>query len=260
MNSIRQSFNRAAPSYDQVANLQTQVANTLATLVKNHLPHSFRGLLLDAGCGTGYCLNALQPAYPDARLLALDFADDMLRQLPAALSDQRINADLQALPLSSAVLDVYLSSLAWQWCDNQVAAREAARTLKPHGDFFAATLVSGTFKELASTLAAADLSPAQHVLNCALPQTVHQCLEKAGLNILSSRVESMTTWHPDFKSLRHSIRGVGANHLAIGKTTPIGRQARGRLIDAYEDLRTATGLPLTYDVLFIHARKCGTPS
>ena len=260
MNSIRQSFNRAAPSYDQVANLQTQVANMLVALVKKHLPQSFRGLLLDAGCGTGYCLNALQPTYPNASLLALDFAGDMLRQLPHTFSSQRINADLQALPLPAAVLDVYLSSLAWQWCDNQVAAREAARALKPYGDFFAATLVSGTFKELASTLAAAELSPAQHVLNCALPQTIHQCLENADLDILSAHVESITTWHPDFKSLRRSIRGVGANHLAAGAAAPISRQARSRLIEAYEGLRTETGLPLTYEVLLIHARKCRTPS
>ena len=73
-------------------------------------------------------------------------------------------------------------------------------------------------------------------------------------------VESITTWHPDFKSLRRSIRGVGANHLAAGAAAPISRQARSRLIEAYEGLRTETGLPLTYEVLLIHARKCRTPS
>jgi len=255
MNPVRQSFNRAASSYDNVGTLQQQVATSLTELVTEKLPASFSGRLIDAGCGTGYCLKALSERYPTAELVAVDFAERMLQQLPLAQRTLGMTADLQQLPIADNGIDVYLSSLAWQWCDPARAAHEAKRVLKPQGAFFITTLAAGTFEELAQCLQISGLNPDQHLLHCLSREDVQSAIAAAGFEALNLSTTRITTWHPDFRSLRHTIRGVGANHPPSQTTPVLNRQTRTRLINAYEQLRTERGLPLSYDVLTIHARK-----
>ena len=258
MNTIRQSFNRAAPAYTATARLQQLVADHLLTLVRQQLPEKFNGRLLDAGCGTGYCLQHLETIFPTAFVTGLDFAESMLRELPAIHRNRCINADIEDLPVADNSIDAYISSLAWQWCNPVIAARECQRVLRSQGQLLIATLSTGTFSELANCLEQLDLAPHQHLLRFSTPEVLIHALTQAGLTIEHVDRRTRTTWHTDFKTLRHSIRGVGANHLP-GKNAPsLNRAQRSALIDAYEALRTRQGLPLSYDVLTIAARKCAT--
>lgn len=250
---IRQSFDRAATSYNATAKLQEIVANRVVAEAHQQLGTDFRGRLLDAGCGTGYCLRQLQSQHPDAALTGLDFAEHMLRQLPHPLQQQSLLGNIEQLPLADASFDVYISSLAWQWCDPLVAAREARRVLRPDGKLIIATLTTGTFRELASCLEQIGHSAAAHILPFRSPQHITDTFTQAGLPIRTIRQETITTWHPDFRTLRHSIRDVGANHLPGGNTVAFSRSMRWALLDAYEALRCEPGLPLSYNVLIIDA-------
>jgi len=255
MNHVRQSFNRAASSYDAIGTLQHQVATLLTASVRTTLSASFDGRLLDAGCGTGYCLAQLLTSYTAAKFIAVDFAERMLQQLPTDVHALGINANLENLPVATDTIDAYISSLAWQWCDPVLAAKEAARILKPQGELFVATLVNGTFLELAHCLQACGLNPDHHLLRCTSIAQIQSALETTGIEILALSPKRITTWHEDFRALRHSIRGVGANHVPSQITSALNRPIRARLIQAYERLRTERGLPLSYEVLMIHARK-----
>ena len=255
MNPIRQSFNRAASSYDNAGALQHQVARALTAFITSKLSPAFDGRLLDAGCGTGYCLTQLVASYPTAEFIAVDFAERMLQQLPIAQRTLGIAADLQKLPVAPGTINTYLSSLAWQWCNPDLAAKEACRVLAPQGEFFIATLVDGTFQELAHSLEASGLNPDHHLLQCLSSAQIQSAVTAAGFETLHLAPTRITTWHPDFRSLRHSIRGVGANHVPSQTTPALNRHTRTRLVEAYERLRTERGLPLSYEVLMIHARK-----
>ena len=253
--SVRKSFNRAATSYAATAMLQQQVAAQLINDVSATLTPDFAGTVLDAGCGTGDALNQLHARYPQATFIGLDFAESMLQQLVAPHRTRCINANLEQLPIASDCIDLYASSLAWQWCDVSSAIREAARVLKPGGQLWLTTLVDGTFDELSEALAAAGLTPAAHLLPSVHRSDLTQAFDLSSLQPRVTRVDVRTTYHPDFAELRHSIRGVGANHLPDGAHEPISRAARQRLLDAYEARRTPQGLPLTYNVLTIHAQR-----
>lgn len=253
--SVRQSFNRAATSYEASARLQQQVADQLVQDIRASLPDRFSGRILDAGCGTGYCLNQLHRLCPDATVLGVDFAEAMLQQSARLSHALTLNGDLQQLPLADSSIDLYVSSLAWQWCNTQQALREAIRILKPGAGLWLTTLVDGTFHEMISACCDAGLSPAAHLLAMSPEEAVHAAFDVPALRLLSTRCQPITTWHADFSALRHSIRGVGANRLPSLQREPIDRAARKRLIAAYEAQRTPRGLPLTYHVLTIHAQR-----
>lgn len=252
---IRQSFNRAAATYAATAALQQQVAAQLITTMRTCLPEGFSGHILDAGCGTGYCLQQLHDLYPTATIFGVDFAESMLQQLPASNRICRLNADLHQLPLANGCVDLYVSSLAWQWCDVPIAIREAARVLKPGGQLWLTTLVVGTFHELSSAFVDAGLSPAAHLLALTEQADLLQAFANEGMSLITMDRRPVTTWHPDFATLRHSIRGVGANRLPTAPRESLNRATRARLLAAYEAHRTPRGLPLTYQVLTIHAQR-----
>ena len=252
---IRQSFNRAAATYTASAALQQHVATQLITTLRAYLPDNFAGQILDAGCGTGYCLKQLHALYPASTIFGVDFAESMLHQLPASHQICRLNADLQHLPLDDARMDLYVSSLAWQWCDVPTAIQETTRVLKPGGQLWLTTLVAGTFHELSTALADAGLSSAAHLLALPPQAEIQHAFADAGLSLIGTHCDPVTTWHPDFATLRHSIRGVGANRLPTAPHEPLDRAARQRLLAAYEAQRTPQGLPLTYHVLTIHAQR-----
>jgi malonyl-CoA O-methyltransferase len=254
-NPVRQSFNRAATSYSDSASLQRSVADALITALQQSLPRDFNGRILDAGCGTGYCIEKLHHYFPSADLIGLDFADDMLRQLPETNQRQCINAHLEHLPLAAGSIDCYISNLAWQWCDPVTAAQESHRTLHPQGQLIISTLSTGTFKELAHCLQQLELPRQDHLLEFMTPDRLIEAFDQAGWHVADLDRTTRMTWHRDFRSLRHSIRGVGANHLPSRQTTPLNRSQRSALISTYESLRTPQGLPLSYDVVMLRALK-----
>ena len=60
--------------------------------------------------------------------------------------------------------------------------------------------------------------------------------------------------YADFKSLLRAVKAVGANQVGDGRRTGLmSRASFLRAEAAYEAQRTADGLPLTYDVLTLHA-------
>lgn len=255
-NPVRQSFNRAAGSYAASAALQQLVRDQLLRQATRGLSTDDAGTLLDAGCGTGELLQQLRDDFPRAMIIGIDFAEDMLRQQVMTPGLCRVNADLQQLPIADASIDRYLSSLAWQWCDIARAVSEAARILRPGGHLWLTTLVSGTFTELALALDQVGLQPSRHLLSMPDATKVLNHFEQAALQVVHSQRNAVTTWHDDFASLRRSIRGVGANHLPSPVREAIDRSTRLALVHAYEQQRTTHGLPLTYNVLTIHAQRC----
>ena len=76
--SVRRSFERAAPAYDEVAVLQREIGDRM--LERLDYVRLDPRLVLDLGCGTGYAVEGLQNRFRKARVLALDFAFGMLRQ------------------------------------------------------------------------------------------------------------------------------------------------------------------------------------
>ncbi len=99
--------------------------------------------VLDVGCGPGQYLQRLAQR-PGLRLIGMDLSGGMLADLArdwdAAALPLRAVADVQALPLPNASLDVALAMhMLYHVPDIERAARELRRVLRPGGTLLAVT-------------------------------------------------------------------------------------------------------------------------
>ena len=251
---VRSAFERAANSYDAAASVQQRICQELLA----RLPASVEApqTLLDAGCGTGFALNGLKARFPSATPLALDFSRAMLARLDPR--DQRVQADLEHLPLASQCIDLYWSSLAVQWCDLRAVLCEARRVLSENGLLALATLGPATFGELRHAFAGVDSH--RHTIAFHSAAAIGTICSEAGLTAVDLRIEQETAHYPDFRALLKAVKAVGANQLGDGRRTSLlGKTAFQQAESAIETLRTADGLPLTYDVIYLYARPSHQP-
>ncbi len=244
---IRDAFAAAAEHYDHHAEVQRAIVADLLGWVSQSAPAGLP--TLDAGCGTGYASAALQT--DDAQVIGLDLADTMARRA-LQRGELGIVGDLERLPLRSASVGRYWSSLAWQWCNADTAAAEAARVLAPGGVLQVATLGPDTLRELRAVFA--EIDSAEHVRGFQPPEAVQAALIRAGFHSVRFARRVQAGFAPDFASLLRDIRGVGAHTLGDSRRRGmLGRHAWRRLCDAYEIHREAAGLPARYDVLMFEA-------
>ncbi|MDR1708413.1 MAG: malonyl-ACP O-methyltransferase BioC [Candidatus Accumulibacter sp.] len=246
---VRESFGRAAATYDAAAVVQRRVcARLLEELTWENEPPA---RVLDAGCGTGFGAERLRARWPGARLVGVDFAPAMLAAARRALDDG-VAADMEQLPFGPARFDLWWSSLSIQWCDAAAVFAEAARVLAPGGRLAFSTLCPETFAELRAAFAGVD--PHRHTLPFSAPEALDRALEDAGLHARRLIRERHTVFYPNLKALLVSIKDIGAHHVGGGARPGLmGRAAWARVEAAYERFRAPSGLPASYDVLLGYA-------
>lgn len=245
---IRDSFERAAPTYDGAADIQRRICTQLAA----GLPDIAPARLLDAGCGTGFAQANLQARFPNAHSVALDLSPAMLDRVAAPCC--RVSSDLEHLPLADASLDLYWSSLAVQWCDLGTALREAHRALRPNGLVALASLGPATFHELRHAFA--DVDDYRHTLSFHSENEIRKIAVNQGFAAVNTKKSTKTAFYADFKTLLRAVKAIGANQLGDGRRTSLmSRTTFQRAEAAYEELRRSAGLPLTYDVIYLYAQK-----
>lgn len=153
---LREEFSRRAASYDSVAVLAGEVGRRMAERLA--LVRIAPRRCADIGCATGAGVRALQQRFPAALPVAVDFARSMLQAVAAhakwlerlrGRAPRCVNADVCALPLANASLDLVWSNLMLHWlADPRPAFAEIHRTLSDGGLLQFAMLGPDTLKEL----------------------------------------------------------------------------------------------------------------
>ena len=250
--ALARSFDRAAAGYDAAAQLQQRVrAELLERLAYFPLePHC----ILDLGAGTCQASVALRRRFAAARVIALDIAPGMLkasarprwRRRPF----ERVCADACALPLASRSVELIYSNLMLQWCDRPDRVfRELARVLKPGGVLVFSSFGPDTLKEL--RLAWESVDHAAHVSQFPDMPQLGAALMHAGLIEPVMDIEQHRLCYPDVYALMHELKRIGAHNAAAARARGLtGRSRLQRMIAAYEQRRTASGLPATFEVIY----------
>src|SRR5690606_13896992 len=167
---VRRAFSRASASYASASALQREVeARLLESLdliaLDTERERDWQpGRVRDVGSGPGHAAHAMRRRWPRARIVALDLALPMLREMPARAGwnplrrpVDRVCADLRALPLADGSVDVLFSNLCLQWvADLPGAFAGFRRVLRPGGVLLCSTFGPDTLWELREAFARAD--------------------------------------------------------------------------------------------------------
>lgn len=143
---LRQSFSRSSKCYDQYADVQLEMMCQLLTQITE-----LKGRVLDVGCGTGLMARLIVEKFPDLEVVAADFAPGMIETAKKNRSHSQIEyqvADGEFLPFADNEFDCVISNAAYQWMDPKKAFVQAARVLRPEGQFYFTTFGPDTLKEL----------------------------------------------------------------------------------------------------------------
>lgn len=257
---VRRAFGRAAPGYAAAAGLQAQIEarllESLDYLDDPALRRSPPACVLDLGCGPGHASRAMQQRWPRARVLALDLALPMLRQLaasrrwrPFARRPQPVCADARALPLAEASVDVLFSNLCLQWVEDLDAVLAGfRRVLRPDGLLLFSTFGPGTLWQLREAFAQADDAP--HVSPFADIAAVGDALVRAGFRQPVLDRDVLVRHSPDLAALMRVQRATGATNALVARRHGLTGRARfARAAAAYEAWREDAGLPADWEVI-----------
>ena len=252
---VRASFEQAAPDYDRVAVLQREVGGRV--LERVGVMRMQPEQILDVGAGTGYVTRLLRKTYRGARVIGVDIAHGMLLQARRQSGWWRrprfVCGDIECLPLKDQSVDLLVSNLTLQWCNELDAAfTEFRRVLRPGGALFFSTFGPDTLRELRASWQAAD--GYSHVNTFLDMHDVGDALLRAGLAEPVLDVERFTLTYADVRGLMSDLKALGAHNVTAGRAR--GLMGRGRwraMLDAYETFRQDGQLPATYEVVYGHA-------
>jgi malonyl-CoA O-methyltransferase len=253
--AARRAFDRAAPAYEEAAVLQREIATRM--LERLDYVRLTPRTILDLGAGTGYMLDALQRRYRKARLVALDFAAEMLRiarRRGTPLHRPRcLCADAESLPLADGSMDLIVSNATLQWCnDLDRTFRDLVRVLAPGGLLMFTTFGPDTLRELRESWAAAD--GYSHVSPFLDMHDVGDALVRAGFADPVMDAERLTLTYSGVRALMADLKVLGTRNATLERPRGLtGRQRLRAMEQAYEAFRVGGRLPATYEVVHGHA-------
>ena len=250
----RRAFSRAAPHYDEVAALQREIAGRMLDRLA-YIRHDPKRVL-DVGAGTGEATLALAKCYPQAQVVALDFALPMLqqtRQRPGDSPPHCLCGDAERLPLADGSVDMIFSSATLQWCnDLRGTFREFLRVLRPNGMLLFSTFGPDTLMELRASWAAVD--GGSHVSPFVDMHHIGDAMLEAGMAEPVVDVDRLQVTYADVASLMRDLKTLGAHNVTRDRQR--GLTGKGRLramYQAYEKFRRNDRLPASYEVVYGHA-------
>ena len=252
--AIRSSFDRAASSYDHYAVLQREIESRLLERIEfqRHEP----AVILDLGCGTGSASRTLAKQFPQAGVIALDWAPAMLEQAGVGLEGKplgglsRLCADMHALPLAARSTDLIFSSLALQWSyDIPAVFREFRRIMKADAMLIFTCFGPDTLHELKQAWRAVDDFP--HVNDYPDMHDIGDELLAAGFREPVMDAERLTLEYPDVMSLMRELKGIGAHNVASKRLHGLtGKTRLKTMLQAYEPFRRGDRYPASYEIIY----------
>lgn len=270
--SVQYHFDHAAVSYDEAAVLQKAVAAHLDERLDLVTLQPKR--ILDLGAGTGILTEKIVQRYPKSQVLALDLAAGMLKQAKQRLQPQGwqkigqslkltqsyqsfVQADAYQLPLADGSIDLIVSNLMLQWCDDLDAVfHELRRVLRPEGMILFTTFGPDTLKELRQAWLSVDQQP--HVNDFIDMHDLGDALIRCGFGQPVMDVETFTLTYDKPIGVLKDLKAIGATNSSLSQRKGLmGKTRFNQMLNAYqaEAKRTRNDhkVAASYEVVHGHA-------
>jgi malonyl-CoA O-methyltransferase len=222
------------------------------------------GLCLDVGTGTG-ALAAAMLKRVAGQLVVMDIAHGMTRAAAERLPDgEACDGDARQLPFSDQTFACVVSSSVYQWIECLPSAfAEVSRVLRPGGLFALALFGERTLCELRSShrqaVAESGTGQASHVQNFPTLGEVAEAITGAGLACDDLYKGMEVEYHLDVPDLLRQLKKIGASNATADRPRGLAsRRVIQSMIKSYEEqYRCESGLPASYEVIIVVARKDG---
>jgi malonyl-CoA O-methyltransferase len=253
---VRQSFDRAAATYEEFSIVQSDIAQQLLQrIVEVDAPPPRK--ILDLGCGTGQLTHRLARHYRGSHVTGVDLSPAMVRLAKSRRRlwsrTQFLCADMERLPFAQASIDLVVSNLALQWCDAPTVFAEVARVLRPGGHFLFATFGPDTLKELRAAWAAADSEV--HVHGFVDMHELGDALLGIGFVNPVLDVDMLQASYESVDAVMADLRGVGAHNADRSRRNGLtGKNAFTRFRNAYLAQAVEGRIPASYEAVYGYAQ------
>jgi malonyl-CoA O-methyltransferase len=227
--AVRRHADLSATHFDTHAVLHREVASRMNARLDYIKLAPAR--TLDLGAATGAAHALLQPRYPQAQHIGVDFSHTRLKRAAAprgwlaALRNkpvlQALCADMSALPLRSNTIGLAWSNLALHWLNDPAPAiAEAHRVLEVGGLFMFSCLGPDTLRELRD---ATRGTPRPHVHRFIDLHDIGDVLVATGFATPVMDVETITLTYASAQALHADLRHTGSHNAAIGRPRGLSR-------------------------------------
>ncbi|MFT3757478.1 methyltransferase domain-containing protein [Thauera sp.] len=268
---LRRRFARAAATADGADVLAREIARRMDERLDYIRIEPKR--VLDLGCGTGADLPRLAQRFPQACVLAADFAMPMLSRAGQRLRGDapapgllrrllgakaaplpHILADARQLPFARGSLGLVWSNLMLPALDDPLPAlQEIHRTLEVGGLLMFSTLGPDSLRELRDAL---PRTAGERVHRFIDMHDLGDALVKAGFADPVMDMEMLTLTYTELDGLLSDLRATGAANAAVGRPRGLsGRTGWVQARAAYEALRRDGRLPASFEIIQGHAWK-----
>jgi len=239
---IRQRFDAAAGRYDRHAAVFDEAGRRLLERLDGLRFEPER--IVDLGCGTAQRALDLRERYPSADILALDSARAMLGQARKRRGRWRPRfelacAELSALPLAEASVDLLYANLSLQWShDLAVTLSGLRRVMRPRGLLLMTLPGPDTLVELQRAGAVIDRGTITHA------QELGEMLIRAGFQEPVLDTDWLTTTHASIHGLLADLDHLGLTYTLPGGPEPIGESlGDGKIAVTWEMLYATAWSP-----------------
>ena len=248
--TVASHFSKAASTYDTQATVQLEMASLLLKkLLSYQKDNTAFNQILEIGCGTGQLSSMLMESLDFKKLVLNDFSEDMLLSCQKKFDGTNksnlidyMHADAEKLNLDNKY-DLIISNACFQWFkDLKKALNNFKSLLTADGIIAFTTFGEGNFKELkqSSSFGLDYLSRLQ----------IETILQELDLEY-SFEEKVTTSYFADIKAMLKSFKQTGVSGLSHQIWT---KQKLFYFTKAYEELRQAKGLPLTWVSYFVIAK------
>lgn len=253
---IRQHFNRATESYDLAAVLQQEVAKRLSERL-DYIKIDPQ-TTLDMGCGTGFISKDLLQRYSKSKVISLDSAFNMTRKCSKQggwfRKPSGVCADAEALPIKPDTVDLIVSNLMLQWCnDLEKTFTGFHQVLASNGLLLFSTLGPDTLQEVRQSWQSVDEAP--HTSSFMDMHDIGDALLKAGFIDPVTDMEVITMTYSSVRQLMADIKQTGASNAHSQQVKGLmGKKKFATFEKNYQDFKTDEGLfPATWEIIYGHA-------
>jgi malonyl-CoA O-methyltransferase len=243
-NAIRRRFERAAAAYDIFSVVQRGMAEQLLKGIERE-PSS----ILDLGCGTGYLTELLNKRFPQAQIVAVDFAPAMIELARKRVPGARfLVCDIEELEPEPGGYDLIVSNATVQWLtEPEQTLTRLVGSLSARGELHLATFGPRTFWELDEVLAELGC---ERGLDLPPVQKWETLLAGAGISRIRAHSCEERFSYPDCAAFLRSVKSSGAGYtphvLAPGTLAEGMRRYDNRFSNG-------AGVTVTYEIVTISA-------